>query len=99
MPGQWSLSYILSKQIIGGKIVGRRTFASRCTDRYSVSRAEEVRLGDGIVDFSFKDVEEALAAYLLSRFRSFEHSFCLVAQSTSTGRHASEIGGIRVGWP
>ncbi len=73
------------------------TFASRCTNRYSVSSTEQARLGDGIVDFSFKDVEEAFAAYLLSRFRPFEHSFCLVAQSTDTGRHYSEIGGIRGG--
>lgn len=41
------------------------TFAPRRSDSNAVSGLEKLSLGDGIVDLSFEDVEEADLAYLL----------------------------------
>jgi len=41
------------------------TFATRRSDCNAVSGLEKLRLGDGVVDLRFEDLEEAVLAYLL----------------------------------
>lgn len=50
----------------------RRTFTTRSTYSNLISGLKKLSLGDCVVDFGLKDVEEAFSADLLTGFRPFK---------------------------
>lgn len=73
------------------------TFPSRCTDGNFVTRFEQPCLGDRVMNLCFKDEEETLFAYLLSRLRSLQDGFGLLAQSARRRGHdrLSRVSSVR----
>lgn len=55
------------------------TFPSRCTNCNFVTLFEQLRFGDRVMNFCFKDEEETFFAYLLSRLRPLQDGLSLLA--------------------
>ena len=64
-----------------------RTLASRRANGHSISRLEQLRFGNCIVDLCLKHIEEAFFADLLTSFGAFKNCSGLLAQGTVFGRH------------
>ena len=64
-----------------------RTLASRRANGHSISRLEQLRFGNCIVDLCLKHIEEAFLAYLLPRLGPFEDGAGVVAEGAGAGSH------------
>ena len=63
------------------------TFSTRCSDGDAVSRVEERRLCDGVMDFSFEYSEETVFAYLLPGLWTSQDRFCISTECTALRCH------------
>lgn len=75
------------------------TFSPRCSYCNHISRFEQFRLGDRVVDLRFEYIEEAILANLLASLWAFDHGFRLRAKGAGTRRHFEKRGrGRGLGW-